>query len=149
MESSLNQCLANTHLYTNLQPAEDAERLGRTSIETIIKSLKAVLQIVENLRAEQKNIDHIKLNAQIAQEKLEQHEEIVKNYERKFSERTKTLVEENRMLKEANDKMKKAFNESEDNYKAASEEMKEQCEHLRLRQAELECENKKLLMAIS
>ena len=80
IESSLNLCLNNTHLYTNLAPAEDAERLGKTSIENIIKSLKAVLQIIENLRAEQKNIDHIKLNAQVAQEKLEQHEEIIRNY---------------------------------------------------------------------
>ena len=149
IESSLNHCLANTHLYTNLQPAEDAERLGKASIETIIKSLKAVLQIVENLRAEQKNIDHIKLNAQLAQEKLEQHEEIVRNYERKFSERTKAMVEENRLLKEGNDKLKKAFNESEDGHRAAGEEAREQCELLRARQGELEGENKKLLMAIS
>jgi hypothetical protein len=66
--------LAQPHLYTNVQPGEEVERLGRQGIEQIVKFSKNLLQIIESLRAEQKNIEQIKLNAQIANEKLEQHE---------------------------------------------------------------------------
>lgn len=74
---------------------------------------KQLLHFVEILRSEHKSIESIKANASVAQEKLEQHEEIVRNYEKKFSERTKAMVEENRVLKETNDKMKRSFVESE------------------------------------
>jgi hypothetical protein len=51
IEASLNKYLAHPHIHTNIEPSEETERLGRGSIEQILKALKNVLQVIETLRA--------------------------------------------------------------------------------------------------
>ncbi len=105
--------------------------------------------MVQMLRGEQRQVERIRVEAQLAKQKLHEQEEDNRNHQRKFQERTKALVDENRMLKEASEKMKKSFNDIEDNYKAQLEEARQEMESLRVRLTESETENKKLLMAIN